>query len=300
MEITNLHVRNQKRTPRCRPVTPALLLIVALFTTPSFAQTTTTAINTTTTKTGNTAMETQDPRSTVTIDRGCIIRGPRDKKTIAIEFTGGSFAEGGTVILDALQKHNAKASFFFVGDFCRKPEFKSFIERVRDDGHYLGPHSDKHPLYATWENPPKLQITREEFNKDLDDNMVELEKFGISAQQARYFVPPYEHYTPEISQWTAERGMVLINYSPGTRSNADYMQDDDPKFVSSEDMVKSILDREASDPDGLNGFMLLMHVGAGPGRTRDKLFNHLDELLTELKSRGYDFKRVDELLAPTN
>ena len=30
-------------------------------------------------------------------DRGCILRGPRDKKLIALEFTGGSFADGGTV-----------------------------------------------------------------------------------------------------------------------------------------------------------------------------------------------------------
>lgn len=238
-----------------------------------------------------------DPRSTNTIFKGGIVRGPRDKKVMALEFTGGSFAEGGTIILDTLAKHGIKGSFFFTGDFLREPEFKGLIERIRDEGHYLGAHSDKHPLYATWENPPKLQISKEEFNRDLDGNMAELARFGIGLEDAKFFVPPYEHYTQEISDWTAERGMILMNYTTGTRSNADYMQDDDPKFVSSEDMVKSIFDYEEKDPDGMNGFILLTHVGAGPGRTRDKLFNHLDEIITELKRRGYSFKRVDELLS---
>lgn len=237
-----------------------------------------------------------DPRSTNTLDRGCIIRGPRDKKVLALEFTGGYYAEGGDVIVETLKKHGIKGSFFFVGDFYREPKFQDLIKRLRADGHYLGPHSDKHPLYATWENPPKLQITKEDFNADLTANMKAMEAFGITAEEARYFIPPFEHYTQEISDWTAERGMILMNFTGGTRSNADYMQDNDPKFVSSQDMIKSILAYEEKDPDGLNGFLLLTHVGAGPGRTRDKLFNHLDELITELKKRGYTFKRVDELL----
>lgn len=234
--------------------------------------------------------------TTVTYDRGCIIRGPKDKKLIALEFTGGSFADGGEIILEELRKRNAKASFFFIGDFFREPKFKGLIEKIRDEGHYLGAHSDKHPLYASWENPPKLLITREEFQQDLQDNMKELERFGISKKDARFFVPPYEHYTQEISDWTAEEGMVLINYTPGTRSHADYMQDDDPKYINSEQMVKSVLDFESKSPEGMNGFMLLMHIGAGPGRTRDHLYRHLGGLMDELQSRGYQFVRVDELL----
>lgn len=237
-------------------------------------------------------------KTTVTLERGCIIRGPRHQKRIALEFTGGSFADGGTIILETLKKHNVKASFFFIGEFFRTPEFRPLIERIRDEGHYLGPHSDEHPLYASWENPPVLQISKEDFNADLDRNMATIASFGVPPEKARFFIPPYEHFTPEIAQWTTERGMVLINYTPGARSHADYMQDDDPKYITSEDMVKSVLDYEAKDPDGLNGFMLLMHIGAGPGRTRDHLYNHLDGLLTTLENRGYSFVRVDELLAP--
>ena len=235
-------------------------------------------------------------KSRLTFDRGCVVRGPRDRKLIALEFTGGHFADGGTTILAELKARNIKASFFFIGDFYREPAFKPLIERIRDEGHYLGPHSDRHLLYATWETPPRLLVSRKEFDDDLAANMAEIERFGVPADRARYFIPPYEHFTPEISEWTRLRGMHLVNYTSGTRSHADYMEDDDKNYISSADMVKSVLAREESDPDGLNGFLLLMHIGAGPRRTRDHLYNHLGAMLDELVRRGYGFARIDEMI----
>lgn len=237
-----------------------------------------------------------DDKTTVTYERGCVVRGPRDKKKIALEFTGGSFAEGGDTILRELKQRGIKASFFFTGDFYRIPEYKTLIERIRDEGHYVGPHSDRHPLYASWENPPKLLISREEFDEDLTGNLAVMAQFGISKEKARFFIPPYEHWTPEISEWTRDRGMVLINLTRGTRTHTDYMEDSDPKFVPAVEIMKSVLNYEEKDPDGLNGFLLLLHIGAGPKRTRDKSFDHLGGLLDELTQRGYSFVRVDELL----
>ncbi len=238
----------------------------------------------------------KDQKTSVTYDRGCIVRGPRDQRRIALEFTGGEYADGADTILQVLKDRKVKASFFFIGDFFRTPAFKPLIERIRDEGHYLGPHSDKHPLYASWESPPRLQITRAAFDADLQANMRELEQFGISKSQARYFIPPYEHFTPEISKWTAAQDMVLVNYTTGTRTHADYMEDDHPRFLGAREMVQSVYQMEQKDPDGLNGWMLLMHIGAGPRRTREHLYSKLGEMLDELSSRGYSFVRIDELL----
>lgn len=245
---------------------------------------------------GQTMTTDQDSRSTFTHDRGCVVRGPRDKKVIALEFTGGEYADGGTTILAELKKRGIKASFFFIGDFYRQPKFKELIERIRDEGHYLGPHSDKHLLYATWSSPPKPLVSQQEFDDDLTSNLLEIERFGVPREKARFFIPPYEHFTQEIADWTKARGMVLVNYTTGTRSHADYMLDNDPKFATSEEMVATVLKKEEEDPDGLNGWMLLMHVGAGPGRTKDHLYDHLGAMLDELMRRGYTFRRIDELL----
>ena len=237
-----------------------------------------------------------DDKTTLTYERGCIARGPRHRKRVALEFTGGDYADGAAKVLDELDLRGIKGSFFLTGGFLAKPEFRPHVRRMIDGGHYLGPHSDAHPLYATWDEPPKLTITRADFDADLDRNMAKLVVLGVPAAKARYFIPPYEHWTLEISAWTAARGMTLINMSRGTRSHTDYMEDDDPRFVTADDIAKSILDREAVDPDGLNGFLLLLHVGASLRRTRDHGYDKLGGLIDELARRGYSFVRIDDLI----
>lgn len=226
---------------------------------------------------------------------GGIIRGAQAKKLIALEFTGGYFAEGGQVILNELKKHQAKASFYFIGDFFRIPEYKPIIDRIVNEGHYLGPHSDKHPLYCPWEGPKKTLVTKEFFIQDLENNLKEIEKFGVARSQVKFWIPPYEWYNQEIVDWSNEKGITLVNFSSGTRSTADYTEDSAKNFVPSQVIYDSIIKKEKEDPNGLNGFLLLMHIGAGPKRT-DKMYLRLGELLTYLKNKGYRFVRIDELL----
>lgn len=226
---------------------------------------------------------------------GGILRGPSHAKRIALEFTGHEYAEGATVILDQLARRGAKASFFFTGDFLRRAEFAPIVRRVLAEGHYLGPHSDKHLLYCGWEASRPTLVTREAFGRDLADNLAELERFGVRRAAVKYWVPPYEWFNDETAAWSLEAGLRIVTFTPGTRANADYTGEADRNFVPSQAILDSILERERADAAGLNGFLLLMHVGAGPGR-RDKMHDRFGELLDALTARGYRLVRVDELL----
>lgn len=228
---------------------------------------------------------------------GAIVRGPVGAKAIALVFTGHEFAEGGDTILRALAVRRVRASFFVTGDFLRRAEFARLVRRIVSDGHYLGPHSDKHLLYCDWTDKRTL-VTREAFRADLDANLREIERFGVDRAGVRFFLPSYEWCNREIVAWAREMNLVTVNLTAGTRSNADYMEDRDPKFVASAEIVSSIVRAEASDPHGLNGFLLLLHIGSGPQRT-DKLHMRFDALLDTLAGKGYRFVRVDELLAQT-
>jgi peptidoglycan/xylan/chitin deacetylase (PgdA/CDA1 family) len=117
--------------------------------------------------------------------------------------------------------------------------------------------------------------------------------FGVRRGACRYFIPPYEWYNAEVARWSREMGLTLINYTPGTRSNADYTEDAASNFVSAKVIFDSIVNKEKKG--GLNGYLLLMHLGVGPRRA-DKMAGRLGELLDYLQSRGYKFMRVDELL----
>ncbi|HRT58450.1 MAG TPA: polysaccharide deacetylase family protein [Candidatus Paceibacterota bacterium] len=261
--------------------------------------------------------------------QGAILRGPTDRRRIALVFTGHEYAEGGPAILDALEKHQARASFFLTGDFLSHSNHAALVQRLIKAGHFLGPHSDKHLLYCSWDHPPNLLVTRPQFLADLQENQAKIqlhyfksdEAAGLFArrygappspaaesdapqpipplpagpQAARFFLPPFEHYNEEIALWTRELGMTLINFTPGTRSNADYTGEADRNFVPSSVIYDSILARERQDPNGLNGFILLLHLGAGPGR-QDKFHTRFGGLLDVLAAKGYEFVRVDELL----
>lgn len=230
---------------------------------------------------------------------GGILRGPKDKKQIALEFTADQFADGGKIILDELANRGAKASFFFTGNYFTNSENRKLARRLVNEGHYLGPHSDKHLLYCPWVGPKKTLVSKKVFRSDLEENLKKIEKLGVKRKEIKYWIPPYEHYNEEIVLWSRELGLTLINFTPGTRSTADYTEDDAKNFVSSKIIYDSILKREQEDPNGLNGFLLLMHFGVGPKRT-DKMHERFGALLDELQKRGYEFMRVDELLSERN
>ncbi len=254
----------------------------------------------------------------VEVRGGAIIRGKTTERRLAITFTGHSFAEGGEAILNELAKRGAKGSFFLTGDFLTNGGFAPLIRRIVNEGHYLGPHSDKHLLYCSWDDGRTTLVERNTFVRDLANNLEKIETAGrtkpafnsaesqelsqfvqsdAAPRTKRLFLPPYEHYNRDIVQWTFEMGLILINFTPGTRSNADYTGEADKNFVSSQAIFDSILKKEREDPHGLNGFILLLHLGSGPGR-KDKFHHRFGELLDVLAARGYQFVRVDELLEP--
>src|SRR5262249_42605073 len=155
--------------------------------------------------------------------------------------------EGASVILDELQKHHAKASFFLTGAFLTNASFSGLIRRMIDEGNYVGPHSDRHLLYCSWEDGKKTLVTRSEFVTDVAENRRKLEAFGTQRKQICYFLPPYEHYNQQIADWSSHFGLVLLNFTPGTRSNADYTGEADANFVSTEQIYQSIIERECQD-----------------------------------------------------
>ena len=170
------------------------------------------------------------------------------------------------------------------------------ISQLINDGHYLGSHSDKHLLYCDWTKRDSLLVTRREFDDDLDRSYDELNKFGVKKANAYYFLPPYEWYNDSIVKWTSDQNLQLINYSPGTRSTADYTYPEmENRYAASQDIFNSIFEFEKRSGIGLNGFILLMHIGTDPRRT-DKFYHLLPDLIDQLKNKGYEWVSIDKLL----
>jgi len=238
----------------------------------------------------------QSNRKNFTLKHGAIVRTDTSKKQINLVFTGHEFSDGCQTINQVLNKYGIKASFFFTGDFYRNKKHAKIIKDLISNGHYLGAHSDKHILYASWENRDSTLLSREEFINDVRMNYDEMKKFEISAEDAKIYLPPFEWYNEQISDWCKEIGLVLVCHSSGTSSNQDWTYSELGKqYFSSQKIIDNIFSFESNQPKGLSGFIFLMHVGTDERRT-DKLYNRLDELIIDLKRRGYSFTLLTETI----
>ena len=220
---------------------------------------------------------------------GGLIRTDTARKEIHLVFTAHDHGEGLEKVRRVLKKHHIHGAFFFTGDFYRNPAFTKTIRKLIKDGNYLGAHSDKHLLYASWTCRDSTLVSRKEFFDDLKANYAAMKAFGIVKDSAPYFLPPYEWYNADISRWCRQAGLTLINYTPGTSSNQDWTWPGPGRYyVSSDTIFQRILAYEKRDPHGLNGCILLTHPGTDPRRT-DRFYDRLDELITLLKKKGYVF-----------
>ncbi len=231
--------------------------------------------------------------SSFTYDRGALIRGDRTQKQIALVFTGGEHGESTATILDVLRELKLPAAFFVTGAYLANDAYHPHLQRMLTDGHYVGPHSDAHLLYCSWEDREQTLVTRDEFVVDLKRNIRALRTHGaMPPGQPIYFIPPYEWYNADQTRWSREMGVILFNFTPGSGSNRDWIPETNTRFVSSRQIRQDILVFEESEAAGLNGFILLLHLGS---QRRDKMHTELEPLLRTLVERGYRFERVDRI-----
>ena len=215
---------------------------------------------------------------------GGIIRTDPSVKHIDFVFTAADKADGAERIISTLRKYNIKGGFFFTGEFFEM--YPDVVRRLVAEGHYVGSHSYGHLLYAPWGNRDSLLVTRQEFNEDIFKSYKVLREFGIT--NAPYFIPPYEHYNAAISSWARQLGLQVINYTPGTLTNGDYTTPEMKRYFSSKEILSRIWEYERTDPNGLNGHIMLIHFGTDPART-DKFYDKLPGLIRELRRKGYSF-----------
>lgn len=215
---------------------------------------------------------------------GGIIRTDPSVRHIDFVFTAADKADGADRIISTLRKYNIKGGFFFTGEFFEL--YPDVVRRLVAEGHYVGSHSYGHLLYAPWGKRDSMLVTRQEFEEDMFKSYKVLREFGIT--DAPYFIPPYEHYNATISSWARQLGLQVINYTPGTLTNGDYTTPGMSRYFSSKEILGKIREYERTDPDGLNGHIMLIHFGTDPSRT-DKFYDKIPGLIRELRRKGYSF-----------
>lgn len=123
-----------------------------------------------------------------------------DEKRIYLTFDCG-YENGNTQpILDALKKHDAKATFFVVGHFLEAAP--DLVKQMTEDGHAVGNHTCHHPDMSTIS-------TLEEFQKELDD-VADLFREVTGEELSPYYRPPQGKCNVENIKMAQQLGYVTI------------------------------------------------------------------------------------------
>ena len=81
-------------------------------------------------------------------------------------------------ILEILEKHNQKATFFCIGWVARR--YPTIVKRIDNYGHEIGSHSDMHQL--------AYEFNREEFKQDLEQSVKSIE--DVVGKKVRAYRAP--------------------------------------------------------------------------------------------------------------
>jgi peptidoglycan/xylan/chitin deacetylase (PgdA/CDA1 family) len=233
------------------------------------------------------------PPADYQLDADGIRRASHSEKKLALLFTADEHVDGAESILRTLQARDLPASFFLTGKALDASEMRGLTRRAIAAGHYVGPHSDGHLLYAPWDDRQKSLVDKPRFQADLYRNLAELRELGAALKEPVYFVPPYEWYNAEQTAWAKELGCQVINFTPGSGSHRDFAPEGHAAFRPTEELIREALDFEVQSEDGLNGHLLLLHLGT---TRKDKVYARLGMLIDQLRARGYLFVRVDQLI----
>ena len=235
--------------------------------------------------------ESQQTRNKTLVNGG-VIRGDSTQKQVCLVFTAAEWADGAETIIRTLKENRIKGGFFFTGEFYEK--YGDIVKRLLSEGHYVGSHSYGHLLYSSWENPDSMLVSQAEFEADIQKSYQLMADFGIEQKDAPYFIPPYEHYNDRVSAWARQLDLSIINFTPGTGTNADYTIPSMGKsYRSSKELYNRLMSFEKKK--GLNGHFLMIHFGTHPERT-DKFYKLLPQIIRTLKHRGYRFVSVPDMM----
>ncbi|MDE7153346.1 MAG: polysaccharide deacetylase family protein [Muribaculaceae bacterium] len=211
------------------------------------------------------------------------------QKTVHLLFTADSAFEGGAYAMDVMSERGVKGSFFFTGNFMRDSlRNGAIIRRAIADGHYVGPHGDRHILLAEWNKERTTLASPDSALTDMEHAYELLARYGICRDSATILIPSFEWYNSGHVNAFRNAGLFTINMTPGIETYRDYTTPDLDYYTPSEFMWNQLLSREQSH--GLDGAIILIHLGTDSTRT-DKFYNYLPAILDTLTARGYRMER---------
>ena len=184
----------------------------------------------------------------------------RGHKNLYLTFDDGPIPEITPWVLDELQKYNAKATFFCVGENVKK--HRAIYDRISSMGHVVGNHTYNH--LSGWSTS----------NMDYFRNV----RYCDDLIESKLFRPPYGRLKNKQAIYLSRKYKVVM---------WDVLSGDfDPK-LRREDCLRNVISKSTS------GSIIVFHDSL---KAKDKLEYVLPKVLKHFSKQGYTFKNLEALV----
>lgn len=197
-------------------------------------------------------------------------------KVIALTFDDGPWGETTEQILDILAENDAKATFFEIGNQCAT--YPSTVKRIIAEGHQIGTHTYDHAS-GSGQGVNLTFMSESEQRNEVEQGFAAIEDVAGTTVSRIMRAPGGNYY-----------GSIVTNLSDIVEAEIGWDLDTEDWRKPGADAIAQVIKSATS------GDVVLMHDGGGD---RSQTVEALKIALPQLKSEGYSFVTIDELLAYT-
>lgn len=188
-----------------------------------------------------------------------------EKKQVALSFDAAWGNDQTKELLEILKKHNVQTTFFMTGGWVEK--YPEDVKAIYEAGHDLGNHSQNHKNMSQLSNEEKTEEIMSVHRKVKE----------LTGVTMNLFRAPYGDYDDDVILDAKKNGYYTIQWDVDSLDWKDYGADA---------IRRQILDNKELK----NGSIILCHNGA------KYTAEALDDLITGLKSKGYEIVPVSALI----
>ncbi|MBQ1252063.1 MAG: polysaccharide deacetylase family protein [Firmicutes bacterium] len=187
----------------------------------------------------------------------------REDNTIALSFDASWGAEHTEELLNILEEHDVKTTFFLVDLWIE--EYPDLVRTIDEKGHEIGLHSHTHPRFT--------ELTTEQMEKELSANQEAIA--ALTDKRATLFRPPYGDYNDTVIATASAMGLTTVQWSVDSL---------DWQGLDADAITDRVMDGVAP------GAIVLMHNNG------EHTAEALKQLITKILKKGYTIVPVGELL----
>jgi peptidoglycan/xylan/chitin deacetylase (PgdA/CDA1 family) len=145
-----------------------------------------------------------------------IVHGPSDATGVALTFDDGPDPVHTREVLDALDVHDAKATFFVIG---KKAELhRDVVEEIIRRGHEVGVHGYEHDRFFSLRGSKRVRADLERAIRTLEN---------ITGKTPLLFRPPIGHTNPTIARVSDQLDLTMVGWSVRARDGLARTKPDD-------------------------------------------------------------------------